>query len=114
MSIKNAKEGRRSIKSPLRYPGGKSRALKRILPLIPEFEEYREPMVGGGSVFFAVKQKWPDKKYWINDKNKELYLFWKYCKESPDSISPEKVILFNIKNLAALSNLLKFSLFFIK
>jgi len=69
------------IKSPLRYPGGKSRALKQILPIIPEFKEFREPMVGGGSVFFAVKQIHPDKKYYINDVNEELFLFFKYCKE---------------------------------
>ena len=68
------------VKSPLRFPGGKSRALKQILPIIPEFKEYREPMVGGGSVFFALKQKFPEKKFWINDINKELFLFWKACK----------------------------------
>ena len=39
------------IKSPLRYPGGKSRAIEKIIPLIPAFEEFREPFVGGGSVF---------------------------------------------------------------
>lgn len=32
------------IKSPLRYPGGKSRAVKIISPIIPEFKEFREPM----------------------------------------------------------------------
>ncbi len=74
------------IKSPLRYPGGKSKALKRILPLIPEYDEFREPMVGGGSVFFALKQEYPNKKYWINDINLELFYFWKYCKESPDEL----------------------------
>ena len=68
------------IKSPLRFPGGKSRALKQILPIIPSFEEYREPMVGGGSVFFALKQQFPEKIFWINDINKELFLFWKICK----------------------------------
>jgi DNA adenine methylase len=77
------------IKSPLRYPGGKTRAVKRILPLIPEYDEFREPMVGGGSVFFALKQKHPDKKYWINDINTELYYFWKYTKEEPDKLVAE-------------------------
>jgi site-specific DNA-adenine methylase len=43
------------IKSPLRYPGGKSRAIKFITQLIPEFKEYREPFVGGGSVFVYLK-----------------------------------------------------------
>jgi len=69
------------IKSPLRYPGGKSKALKQILPIIPYFEEMREPMVGGGSVFISLKQLFPDKKFWINDLNQDLYFFWKYSKE---------------------------------
>lgn len=64
--------------TPLRYPGGKSRALPQILPLIPtDFTEFREPMVGGGSVFLRVKQIYPDRLYWINDVNYELYCFWK-------------------------------------
>ena len=77
------------IKSPLRYPGGKTRALKQILPIIPEFDEYREPMVGGGSVFFALKNIFPDKKFWINDINQDLYLFWKHSKENNDKLTSE-------------------------
>lgn len=65
-----------SIKSPLRYPGGKTRALKTIIPLVPEFDEYREPFVGGGSVFFSIKQTFPGKTYWINDLNYDLFSFW--------------------------------------
>lgn len=78
-----------SIKSPLRYPGGKSRALKQILPIIPEFKEFREPMVGGGSIFFALKQLNPNCKFWINDVNKELFFFWKYLKEEPEKMIKE-------------------------
>ena len=77
------------IKSPLRYPGGKSRALKQILPIVPKFNEFREPMVGGGSVFFALKQLNPTKKFWINDVNKELYLFLKYCEEDIEKLIEE-------------------------
>jgi len=64
------------IKSPLRYPGGKNRAIKFIAPLIPDFKEFREPFVGGGSVFFYVKQNYPNKKYWINDLYFKLFQFW--------------------------------------
>lgn len=67
------------IKSPLRYPGGKSKAINQILPLVPQFEEFREPLVGGGSVFFALKQLYPTKKFVINDLNQDLFCFWKYC-----------------------------------
>lgn len=71
------------IKSPLRYPGGKSKALKSIAPLIPDFKEYREPFLGGGSVFFYVKQKYPNRKYRINDLYSKLYKFWS---ESQDNL----------------------------
>lgn len=69
------------IKSPLRYPGGKSKAIQQIAAHLPEsFSEFREPFVGGGSVFIYLKQKYPHLKIWINDLNRELYLFWKYAK----------------------------------
>lgn len=78
------------IKSPLRYPGGKSRAAQRIEALLlKDFEEYREPFVGGGSVFIYLKQKRPDLKIWINDLNKELFLFWKYAQRDSEKLANE-------------------------
>lgn len=69
-----------TIKSPLRYPGGKSRAIERMKFLLPgEFDEYREPFVGGGSFFLYLKQHRPGLKIWVNDLNPELYYFWKYA-----------------------------------
>ncbi|BAY79448.1 D12 class N6 adenine-specific DNA methyltransferase (plasmid) [Nostoc linckia NIES-25] len=68
------------LKSPLRYPGGKSKAINQIVEYLPEnFDEFREPFVGGGSVFIYLKQKFPDLKIWINDLNRELFLFWKFA-----------------------------------
>lgn len=74
------------IKSPLRYPGGKSRAIKIISQIIPEFDEFREPFVGGGSLFVYLKQKYPNKTYWINDLYLNLYLFWKETQKNPDAL----------------------------
>ena len=77
-------------KSPLRYPGGKSRALKQILPLIPaNIEEYREPFVGGGSVFFAVRSLFGSRirSYWINDLNYDLYCFWKQTRDNGEALA---------------------------
>ena len=66
-----------NIKSPLRYPGGKSKAIKQISEYLPQkFSELREPFVGGGSVFIYLKQKYPDLKIAINDLNPELWRFW--------------------------------------
>ncbi|MHC5824356.1 MAG: DNA adenine methylase, partial [Nostoc sp.] len=68
------------IKSPLRYPGGKSRAINQIVEYLPQsFDEFREPFVGGGSVFIYLRQKFPDLKIWINDLNREVFLFWKFA-----------------------------------
>ncbi len=75
------------IKSPLRYPGGKSRAIKKILPNIPEFSEYREPFVGGGSIFIALKQHIKKKaNFKINDLNYNLYCFWKCARDNLDEM----------------------------
>jgi DNA adenine methylase len=64
-------------KSPLRYPGGKSKALEQILPYVPtSFSEYREPFIGGGSLFIYLKQRHPQLSFWINDLNVDLYSFW--------------------------------------
>lgn len=71
------------FKSPLRYPGGKSKALNTIIKYFPDnFSEFREPFVGGGSVFIYLKQKFPDRKFWINDLNPELYYFWKIAQSN--------------------------------
>ena len=72
-------------KSPLRYPGGKSRALKQILPLIPmNIAEFREPFVGGGSVFFAIRSLFHSriKTYWINDFNYDVVCFWRQARDN--------------------------------
>ena len=80
---------RKLAKSPLRYPGGKSRALKQILPLIPvNISEFREPFVGGGSVFFAIRSLFGSRiqSYWINDLNYDLYCFWKQTRDNGSSL----------------------------
>jgi len=78
------------IKSPLRYPGGKSRAVQRIKFLLPkEFTEYREPFVGGGSFFIYLRQAYPKLKIWINDLNPELYFFWKYAQINSEILAKE-------------------------
>ncbi len=74
------------VKSPLRYPGGKSRSVKVIAPLIPDFEEFREPFLGGGSVFVYTKQRYPKKKYWVNDLYFELYKFWEQSQSNLNDV----------------------------
>lgn len=74
------------LKSPLRYPGGKSRAIPIMAKLIPEYDEYREPFLGGGSLFVYLKQRYSEKKYWINDVYEPLYHFWNETKNNPEKL----------------------------
>ena len=69
----------KSLKTPLRYPGGKSRACTRMAPYFPdlrEYDEFREPFLGGGSVAIYMTKKYPHLKIWVNDLYEPLYNFW--------------------------------------
>lgn len=53
----------------LKWPGGKERELKYIIPDLPsKINKYYEPFVGGGAVYTAISAN----KYFINDKSTEL------------------------------------------
>lgn len=52
----------------IKWPGGKEKELKYILPNVPSFKRYFEPFVGGGSVFMAMTAT----EYYINDFSSEL------------------------------------------
>jgi len=76
-----------SIKSPLRYPGGKARLVKQILAMAPEdYSEYREPFLGGGSVLFAVHNSKPDILKRAGDSFEPLYNFWEWMKDTPEEV----------------------------
>ena len=45
----------KALKTPLRYPGGKSKAIKTLSAWYPKvIAEYREPFIGGGSIAIDV------------------------------------------------------------
>ena len=70
-----------SIRSPFRFPGSKFQAIKFVKPIWEsvEHDEFREPLVGGGAIFFFK----PKVKYqWINDVDHELITTYKIIKNS--------------------------------
>lgn len=75
-------------KSIFRYPGGKFKAIKFIKPFWEKAKhiEYREPFVGGGSVF--ISKPLVDFN-WINDIDKDLVAFYKVISKKT---SREKLI----------------------
>ena len=62
----------------IKWPGGKEKELKYILPNIPKFNNFYEPFVGGGSVFMAVNAN----VYYINDYSSELISLYKFIASS--------------------------------
>ena len=79
----------KSLKTPLRYPGGKSRALPKIFQYIPDlktFDEYREPFIGGGSVALEVAKRYPFLDIWVNDLYNPLYNFWCILRDEPEEL----------------------------
>ena len=76
-----------ALKSPLRYPGGKTRAIKTLDPWVTDFAEWREPFLGGGSMSIHMSKKYPDKPIWVNDLYVPLYNFWTVLQKDGDNLS---------------------------
>jgi len=77
------------IKSPLRYPGGKTRAVNKILPYIPEGINLCSPFFGGGSIEIAYALANPNNKVYGYDLFEPIVCFWKYILEDSVSLSEE-------------------------
>ena len=70
----------------IKWVGGKRGLLDQILPLFPnEFENYHEPFLGGGALFFELfsQGKLKDKKVFLSDINSELINVYTVVKSMP-------------------------------
>ena len=79
----------KSLKTCLRYPGGKSRACIKMDPYFPDlrdYKEYREPFLGGGSVAIHIAKKYPSLDIWVNDLYNPLYTFWCILRDKPQDL----------------------------
>ncbi len=103
------KNSTKSLKTPLRYPGGKSRAVPKLCQWLPsrEITEYREPFLGGGSMALEMTKRLPEEvPIWVNDLYEPLVNFWiqlrdeseylhqgltDYKKEHPDADTARKL-----------------------
>lgn len=64
----------------IKWPGGKEKELKYIIPNLPQFERYFEPFVGGGSVFMGINAK----EHYINDFSEELIQLYRYISKTDE------------------------------
>lgn len=91
------------LKPLLKYPGGKSSEWEIIKNNLPSnMNNYIEPFVGGGAVYFLLEN---NNHNYINDKSKELMLLYKYVKTKNKTFFKELDTI--ISNWEFLTNLSK-------
>tara|TARA_A100001015_G_scaffold266263_1_gene315291 strand:+ start:137 stop:1036 length:900 start_codon:yes stop_codon:yes gene_type:complete len=78
------------LKTPLRYPGGKSRAINKLKVNIPAgIKEFREPFLGGGSMALHITQERKGAEVWVNDAYYNLYNFWVQLRDRGKDLQDE-------------------------
>jgi len=96
----------KSLKTPLRYPGGKSRACVKMDAYFPDlrnYDEFREPFLGGGSVAIYITKKYPNLDIWVNDLYEPLVNFWQQLQMFGNDLKNELVdckLAYNTPDLA--------------
>ena len=87
-----------NIKPFVKWAGGKNGLINSLISFIPKnFNYYFEPFVGGGALFFYLKNLniLNSKKIYLNDKNAELINAYKQIKINPNKLLEELEILKN-------------------
>jgi site-specific DNA-adenine methylase len=60
--------------------------MDQYFPDLRNYEEFREPFLGGGSVAIYITKKYPDIKVWVNDLYNPLYNFWCILRDEPEEL----------------------------
>lgn len=94
----NLKECNLNSKPFVKWAGGKNGLINYLTPFIPKnFNSYFESFVGGGALFFYLKNLniLNSKKIYLNDKNAELINAYKQIKINPNKLLEELEIFKN-------------------
>ncbi len=80
----------REAKQFVKWAGGKKQLLPQLLAFSPpKFENYFEPFVGGGALFFKLHYLGRIKKSYLNDLNENLVTAYKIIKDKPQELIKE-------------------------
>ncbi len=83
MSRENAAVQNEASSPILRWAGGKSRLLPRLMPLLPvSYSRFIDPMVGGGALFLYLRPRHSI----LGDINLELMSFYRALRTHPDRL----------------------------
>jgi DNA adenine methylase len=84
---------KKNTKPILRWAGGKRNITKYLINLMPaDYENYWEPFLGSGALFFAVSPK----QSYLSDSNRDLIYCYKYLSQNPELIY--KYLKLHIRN----------------
>ena len=89
--VSSISEKRIAMNPIIKWPGGKSGEIVEIEELIPSYQRYVEPFVGGGAVYFYL----PNSKAIINDISVNLVNLYELIKQSDSDF---KSILLNMND----------------
>ncbi len=88
-------------KTPLRYAGGKSKAIYKLEKCLPkdmsEITEIHDCFLGGGSFPIYLTKLYPDKKFKVNDIYKPLYNFWIQLRDNGNELC-DTILEIKLKN----------------
>lgn len=87
-TYKSTQSDAEAIKPFIRWVGGKSRLLPRILPHVPaDIKDYYEPFLGGGAVFLACAKRIAGRAH-LADLNEHLVAAWVVMRDQPAQLGP--------------------------
>lgn len=76
----------RPLRPFIKWAGGKTRLLRRLLPHAPnDFCRYHEPFVGGGAMFFALRPRIASGAY-LSDLNPDLINAWRTLRDDAQAL----------------------------
>jgi DNA adenine methylase len=83
----------------IKWVGGKTSQLPLLLRHAPQkFGRYYEPFVGGGALFFALKDRYPDMQAVLSDTNAELIAAYRVVRDAPQELIQELLLYPNTED----------------
>lgn len=73
----------------VKWAGGKTQLLDKLISSLPKFRSYHEPFVGGGALFFSLFNKGLITEAHLYDYNQDLINAYKIIKEIPTQLIEE-------------------------
>lgn len=72
----------------VKWAGGKAQLISEISKRLPkEVNHYAEPFLGGGAIFFFVRQKFNPQTFLLNDSTNELIQTFEAVRDTPEKLS---------------------------